>query len=134
MINPGVCTREEVAAFVRAFYAKVRRDDLIGPIFNTHVEDWEHHLQLLTDFWASILLGSGTYSGTPMQKHVALDDLKPAYFERWLALFHETLAAQPNEAMRQRATGAARRIAQSLWYGWQMGRHPDKIPTDLPLA
>jgi len=134
MINPDICTDEEIAAFVRAFYAKVRRDDLIGPVFNARVDDWDHHLALLTDFWSSILRGSGRYSGTPMQKHVALDELNPAFFQRWLALFRETLAEQPNEAMRERAAGAAQRIAQSLWYAWQMGNAPGKLPTDLPAG
>lgn len=132
MISPELCTDEEVADFVRKFYARVRRDDLIGPIFNAHIADWDHHLALLTDFWTSILRGTGRYSGTPMQKHVALSELNPAMFERWLSLFDETLAAQTNEALRERAAGAARRIAQSLWYAWQMGHHPDKLPTDLP--
>lgn len=132
MISPELCTDEEVADFVRKFYAKVRRDDLIGPVFNARIEDWDHHLALLTDFWTSILRGTGRYSGTPMQKHVALPELNPAMFERWLSLFDETLAAQPNAALRERATGAAQRIAQSLWYAWQMGNRPDKLPTDLP--
>ena len=134
MVNPDICSDEEIARFVRAFYAKVRKDELIGPIFNARIEDWEHHLSLLTDFWSSILRGSGRYSGTPMQKHVALEELKPEFFERWLGLFRETLAEQPNAAMRERASGAAQRIAQSLWFAWQMGKRPESIPTDLPPA
>lgn len=134
MTNPDICTDAEIASFVRAFYAKVRKDDLIGPIFNVHIDDWEHHLVLLSDFWSSVLRGSGRYSGTPMQKHVALETLKPEFFERWLNLFRETLAEQPNAALRERASSAAQRIAQSLWYAWQMGKRPDQMPTDLPLA
>jgi hemoglobin len=134
VINPALCTEEEIAAFVRAFYTRVRNDELIGPIFNAHVHDWEHHFVLLTDFWSSVLRGSGRYSGTPMQKHTALEELKPEFFERWLKLFRQTLDEQPNEAMRERATAAAERIAQSLWYGWQMDKYPDRMPTDLPPA
>lgn len=129
-----MCTDDEIADFVHKFYARVRRDDLIGPIFNEHVDDWEHHIARLVDFWSSILRGTGRYSGTPMQKHTALPELNPELFQRWLALFDETLAAQPNEALRERAASTARRIAQSLWYAWQMERDPEKIPTDLPLG
>jgi hemoglobin len=127
-----LCSDEEVTQLVHAFYAKVRRDDMLGPIFNSEVEDWDHHLAKLVDFWSSILRGTGSYTGTPMQKHVALDHLDPALFQRWLALFEETIKQQTNQAMGERAYAAAQRIAQSLWYGYQMSRNPDALPTDLP--
>lgn len=132
MPSPDICTEEEIIHLVHTFYAKVRRDSLIGPIFNTHIDDWELHLAKLVDFWSSILRGSGRFSGTPMPKHVALPGLNPELFQRWLALFKETLAAQPNQAMSARAYPAAQRIAQSLWYGYQMHRDPDTLPSDLP--
>jgi hemoglobin len=134
LISPDLCTDDEIAALVHAFYAKVRQDDLIGPIFNEHVDDWDEHLARLVDFWSSIMRGTGRYSGTPMQIHVALPELKPEFFQRWLALFEQTLNQQPNQAMSERALPAAKRIAQSLWYAYQMNRHPGTLPTDLPVA
>ncbi|HWU98374.1 MAG TPA: group III truncated hemoglobin [Oxalicibacterium sp.] len=130
-VAPDICTDEEIKTLVHTFYAEVRRDDLIGPVFNQHIDDWDHHLARLVDFWSSILRGTGRYSGTPMQKHIALPELNPALFERWLSLFNETLSKQPNAAMRERASAAAQRIAQSLWYAWQMDRAPEKLPSDL---
>lgn len=127
------CTDDEITGLVHAFYAKVRQDDLIGPVFNGHVDDWDEHLSKLVDFWSSILRGTGRFSGTPMQKHIALPELNPDFFQRWLSLFQETLAEQPNRAMAERAYPAAQRIAQSLWYGYQMSRRPDSLPVDLPL-
>lgn len=133
MLNsPDICTDEEITRLVHRFYAKVRRDELIGPVFNAHVDDWDHHLARLVDFWSSILRSTGRYSGTPMQKHGALPELNPEFFQRWLALFQETLAEQPNEVLRERAFSTAQRIAQSLWYAWQMEHDPKCIPTDLP--
>jgi hemoglobin len=129
--TPDLYTDDEIAALVHAFYAKVRQDDLIGPIFNEHIDDWDHHLARLVDFWSSILRGTGRYSGTPMQKHVALPELNPAFFQRWLSLFDQTLAEQPNKVLAERAASAAQRIAQSLWYAWQMDRNPASIPNDL---
>lgn len=41
-------------------------------------------------------------------------------FQRWLVLFRETAAAQPNQAMAGQACLMAERIAQSLWLGYQM--------------
>jgi hemoglobin len=131
MLNPELCTQEEVSQLVHAFYAKVRRDEVLGPIFNSQVHDWDHHLVTLVNFWSSILRGTGSYSGTPMQKHAAMTHLDEGLFKRWLALFDETLKQQANQAMAERAYAAAQRIAQSLWYGYQMNRFPGKIPADL---
>lgn len=129
-----LCTDDEVATLVHAFYAKVRRDEVLGPIFNGLVDDWDHHLSKLVDFWSSILRGTGRYSGTPMQKHIALPHLDEALFQRWLALFLETTKEQPNQAMGERAYASAQRIAQSLWYSYQMSRSPNSIPTDLTFT
>jgi len=127
-----LCTEAEIARLVHAFYAKVRQDDELGPIFNAHIDDWDHHLAKLTDFWSSILLRSGRYSGTPMPKHAALPDLNAELFQRWLGLFRDTAAEQPNQAMAAQACAMAERIAQSLWMGYQISREPHAIPSGLP--
>ena len=113
------------------FYDAVREDGQLGPVFNTFVGDWDHHLRKLTDFWSSILLGTGRFRGTPMPKHAALPDLSAQLFERWLALFRETMAAQRNKALAEQANETAQRIAESLWYGYQMSRRPATVPTEL---
>ena len=132
MAVSSLCTEGEIARLVHAFYARVRQDELLGPVFDAHVSDWDHHLAKLVDFWSSILLRTGRYSGTPMQKHASLAGLNPELFERWLALFRQTAAEQPNGAMAARACEMAQRIAQSLWMGYQISRDPDAVPTALP--
>ena len=82
-------TEPEISTLVDHFYAKVRRDPDIGPIFNAIVDDWPHHLATLKDFWSTVLLTTGRYIGDPMMKHLQLS-LDPPHFERWLALFAET--------------------------------------------
>lgn len=123
-----LCTEEEVVSLVHAFYARVRMDAELGPIFNTHVSDWDHHLAKLVDFWSAILRRTARFSGAPMPKHAAIQGLSMALFERWLGLFEATLAEQPNRAMADEAGKAARRIAQSLWMGYQMSRDPKALP------
>mgnify|MGYP002737977224 CR=1 FL=1 len=66
-------SREEVSLLVRTFYGKVRKDDLLGPIFNGIIKDWEEHLELLTDFWETQLLYKRKYYGNPMMAHVEVD-------------------------------------------------------------
>lgn len=81
-----------VAAVVSAFYAKARRDELIGPVFNRIIaaDRWPEHIQTITDFWSSMLLGTQRYVGRPMPKHVAIPELNDEHFQRWLTLFRET--------------------------------------------
>jgi hemoglobin len=126
-----LCSDDEVRDLVHAFYAKVRQDAMLGPIFNGRVHDWDSHLSRLTDFWSAVLRGTGRFTGAPMPRHVALPGLSAELFRRWLALFHESTAAQPNREMGQYADAMARRIAQSLWYGYQMSHRPEALPSDL---
>lgn len=131
MARPDLCTTEEIGTLVNRFYGRVRADPALGPIFNAHIDDWPEHLDIMVKFWSSILLGSGEYSGTPMPKHVALPDLDATLFKRWLALFHETTAELPNRDMANQADELARRIARSLWFGYQMNREPNRMPAEL---
>jgi hemoglobin len=78
---------------VDEFYARARRDDVIGPVFNRVIPDaeWPDHLSKIADFWSSMLLGTGRYNGRPMPKHMAIPELGDAHFMRWLRLFRETV-------------------------------------------
>lgn len=131
MSHPDLCTEDDVTGLVHDFYAKVRRDAVLGPIFDAHVDDWDHHLVKLVDFWSAILRRTGRFSGAPMPRHAALPGLHAGLFEHWLELFRETASAQPNQAMAAQACTAAERIAQSLWMGYQISRDPHAIPAAL---
>jgi hemoglobin len=89
---PDALDEPLVAAVVESFYARVRRDPLIGPVFNRVIPQahWPQHIATITDFWSSMLLGTGRYMGRPMPKHLALPELTDAHFARWLKLFRET--------------------------------------------
>ncbi|WP_394749272.1 group III truncated hemoglobin [Spongiimicrobium salis] len=89
-------TRKDVYRLVVMFYGKIREDDLLGPIFNTHIKDWEAHFELLTDFWESNLFFVKKYSGNPLLKHQEVDasenyTLEQLHFGRWLNLWFQTI-------------------------------------------
>jgi hemoglobin len=131
MPGSALCTEDEIEKLVHTFYASVRQDEVLGPIFDAHIGDWDHHLAKLVDFWSSILRRTGRFSGSPMTKHAALPGLSPALFQRWLQLFRQNAAGQSNRAMGEQACAMAERIAQSLWMGYQISREPDAVPTVL---
>jgi hemoglobin len=82
-------TDEAIRRLVTTFYGRARQDDLIGPIFNAAVADWDDHLGKIADFWSSMLLKTNRYNGRPMRPHFMLG-LKADHFDRWLALFEAT--------------------------------------------
>lgn len=105
-----------IARLVDTFYARVREDAVLGPIFEGHVTDWDTHLSQMRLFWSSVALMSGRYHGRPMPKHMNLP-IDARHFDRWLALF-ETVAIDvcPPKAA-EHFLERARRIAESLEYG-----------------
>ncbi len=82
-------TETEISNLVERFYAKVRVDPDIGPVFNDAVQNWDTHLALLKDFWSTVLLTTGRYKGNPLLAHFPLP-IEERYFARWLELFSET--------------------------------------------
>ena len=103
---------------VEVFYARVRTDDRIGPVFNDAIADWPEHLDKLQSFWSSVMLTSGRYKGRPLPAHIKhASRISPAAFERWLALWRQTtdelFAPGPAAALQEKAG----RIAESLQLG-----------------
>src|SRR5206468_2170668 len=132
MEERGITAREAVSEealgrLVERFYAKVRRDEALGPVFNGAIEDWPHHLDKLKAFWSSVMLTSGRYKGQPMAAHMKHESaMKPELFQRWLGLWKETAAEvlTPDDAAA--VLEKAERIAESLQLGlsFARGEHP----------
>jgi hemoglobin len=82
---------EDVKVMVDEFYGKIRKDELLGPIFENIIQDrWPEHLEKMYSFWQTILLEERTYSGRPFVPHMNLP-VEQKHFDRWLFLFSETV-------------------------------------------
>lgn len=123
-----------IRAVVDTFYADVRRDPVIGPIFNRIIapEAWPHHLDLIADFWSSMLLGTGRYGGRPMPKHMAIPELDDPHFQRWLALFRRTVESLCPPEVADLFIERSERIANSFRMNIAMRRGQD-ITAMAPL-
>ena len=88
-------TRMDIELLLATFYEKVKKDDIIGYIFNDIAKvNWEHHIPIICDFWETLLLGATSYSKNAMQVHYVLNrkvPLEEKHFQRWLQLFNETV-------------------------------------------
>lgn len=108
-------TEADLQALVDAFYAKVRLDPVLGPVFGRGVSDWPEHLGKLGAFWSSVMLTSGRYKGNPVAAHLRQARwIQPEMFERWLELWRETARESLEEAGAAAVIEKAERIAESL--------------------
>jgi hemoglobin len=117
--RPDIAGRPEVERLVNRFYEKVRVDPLIGPIFNEVANvDWEIHLPRLYSFWQAILFGDPGFRGNPLGVHFKLaaeTSMDWPRFERWLALFNETVDELFFGARAEHAKRAADDMANVIY-------------------
>jgi hemoglobin len=82
---------EDIKTLVDNFYQVVRKDKLLGKIFNGVIQDrWPVHLDKMYRFWQTVLLSEHTYYGSPFAPHAKLP-VSDTHFERWMKLFVETI-------------------------------------------
>ncbi len=94
MQKKEILLMEDIHELVDTFYAQIRSDELLGPIFNGVISDrWPVHLEKMYNFWQTILLEEHTYYGSPFPPHAKLP-ISKEHFERWLQLFNENLDAR----------------------------------------
>jgi hemoglobin len=122
-------TEPMIRDLVHAFYARARRDEILGPIFEANVKDWPAHLENMCAFWSSATLRSGRYKGHPMLPHARIAEIEKAHFTRWLALFGETAAENCPAEIAALFIDRAQRFAQSLQIGIAMHRSPRTAAT-----
>lgn len=107
-----------ISRLVDEFYARVRVHPQLGPVFEGAVDDWPDHLAKLKQFWQSVALNAGVYTGRPMQAHLKVKAIEPAHFGEWLFLFEQTLRdLASNERAVEYFMVRASRIGESLKLG-----------------
>jgi truncated hemoglobin YjbI len=112
-----LATRSDVAALVREFYRAAAMDDLLGPVFTAAHVDWPHHFEIVTDFWMDQLFGGPVRRRNPLRSHEAVHQRTPlgeAHFERWLALFTETVDEHYEGPVAELAKTRAAKMARAL--------------------
>lgn len=105
-------SRNEIKILVDFFYAAVREDEILGPVFEEKIGDlWPEHLEKMYRFWQTVLLAEHTYFGSPFPPHARLP-IGKAHFERWLELFRATLKTHFTGTKAQEAMWRAEKMAE----------------------
>lgn len=110
--------RRDIDGLLRAFYDDVFGDALLRPIFVdiAHM-DLEAHLPVLGDFWEKVLFDSAVYNGRAMEVHRRLHRRVPLtaeHFDRWVAIWGQTVDAEFAGPVAEQAKGHAARIAIAI--------------------
>lgn len=130
---PQYATDDQIETLVATFYARVRNDPELGPIFLAAIgEDWTAHLKTMCDFWSSVMNTSGRYKGKPIPAHLKLSGVEPRHFARWLHLFAETSRELFDGELAARFVERAERIAESLKLGFAFHAERPEIWGGLP--
>ncbi|RBI70839.1 globin family protein [Roseovarius sp. TE539] len=110
-------TRPQIERVVAVFYARIRADPGLGPVFAVHVGDWPAHEAKVADFWANTILHERSYDGSPMAAHVRAGNVRPGMFSAWLDLFDAVLADELSQEQAAAWSALAHRIGRSLRAG-----------------
>lgn len=122
-------TGAEIDLVVTRFYARVRADAVLGPVFGAHVTDWPEHEAKIAAFWRNAILRESGYDGFPMREHLSRPDVKPEHFPIWLGLFHKTLRSELSDLQALQWGDLADKIGEGFRAGVENVRlRPDQPP------
>lgn len=118
MTKKTLASRADLEILLDKFYDRVKKDDLIGPIFNDVAQvNWDEHVKKIYNFWDTLLFGAENYKGRPFPPHIPLG-LKVEHFKRWLELFFMTVdelyEGQKAEEIKIRAFNMGRNFLTNL--------------------
>ncbi|MGI9526143.1 MAG: group III truncated hemoglobin [Weeksellaceae bacterium] len=119
--------RQDIDLLMEKFYGKIRKDELLGPIFNHHIAEdkWPAHLVKIGDFWETNLFGIPKFKGNPTAKHINVDKeanygITQKHFGQWLILWFQTIDELFKGDKANRAKNAARMMGTkqflAMWY------------------
>ena len=112
-------TESSVPQLVDAFYARVREDAVLSPIFESRLAGkWDEHMHRMYAFWTKVLVGSGDFQSNVFGKHMALAGIEKEHFVRWLTLFRRTAIEVFGIDEAKVPIQVAERIAGSLQLGY----------------
>lgn len=117
------------------FYERVKKDEVLSPVFLKNVSNWDSHLKKIELFWENHLVMPGLYKGNPHLIHQRLhekDPLTEEMFKRWLELFEETMKEYLGDEARKAIVKA--RIIGGTLFGRILGNPDLEVPGFPPFG
>ena len=122
----NILNEHTLLKFLTKFYMRIRVHPVLGDIFIRHIgtddDEWHQHIEHIATFWNAIFLKTKRFTGNPMQKHLAMDELQSEHFDMWLEVFHQTAIETFDMPIAQQFITMSNRISQSLQMGIRVHR------------
>lgn len=129
---------QAISELVDAFYRKVLADPTLAPVFiDVARVDLDEHLPIIKAFWRRMLLGHHSYARNMVARHAAVHarfGLGQRHFDRWLALFTETVDERFAGPRAERARRLACTIAANLRDHLHAPEHGAHAPVESKRA
>ena len=115
-MKSDISSRKNIKFIISEFYSKLLVDEIMLPFFEEIVEKnhLDQHLEIITDFWQDILLGTILYQNNTMQKHTdkhVFMQFKEEHFTLWISYLFDTIDSHFEglnvSKMKARATSIA---------------------------
>lgn len=89
--NAGI-TEAGIRRLIPAFYARVRRDPMLGPVFDGIIDDrWPPHIETVISFWLYVTRLDRSYNARNfIPAHIKHAAIRVDQIPQWLALFRDT--------------------------------------------
>ena len=114
-------TAEEIDNVVTEFYARVREDKTLAPVFFQSIPPepaaWTTHEAKIAAFWRNAILFERSYDGNPQRVHREREAVEPEHFAIWLDLFDEVLKEKLSPELAAGWSALAHRIGRGLKMG-----------------
>lgn len=120
IVKLDIKDRDDIHKLVSTFYDKIRKDDFLGPFFNSVITDWPAHIERLTSFWESSLFLKTKYHGNPLKVHVKVDEennnsISEKHFGAWLNFWLQTIDELFEGDIAMNAKQRARKMGTFLY-------------------
>lgn len=128
-MKQDILTLDDIKVLVDQFYSTVRKDKLLGPIFQERIQsNWAIHLEKMYSFWQTILLDEHNYFGSPFPPHINLP-INAQHFGQWLKLFEATVDQLYSGKKAEEAKWRAQKMAQMFQFKLEyLQANPTKKP------
>lgn len=113
-MKQDIKTREDLLKLITIFYDKLLQDESIKHHF-VDIKDLKSHIELIVDFWTTLLLGSQIYKNNTVQAHRHLP-LKKEEFAIWTRHFDASVNELFSGEKADEAISRANTIALTMRY------------------
>lgn len=122
----------DIEILIDTFYAKVLRHPELSYFFSESVGNWAVHKQHFIRYWSAQILFTDSYQGTPLHRHIEVDQhfersFTRAHFEEWVRLWEESVNELFIGEKAELAIESGKNMAKNIYFKMFFNRKPENL-------